>query len=259
MISFEPPFEWCLSGAWNPLKSRFSRLVSVAAAPAAFAALLTAYHFGHFRLTNGSQDAYIALVSTRVGALMSIGLKDHIHCSVFRKYPRKLPTTEEILHPTREEGVKAISPQYAGLIPIVRSLVPETYRLTLAHQCTYKGREFIHLSLMDNSNMLSLVITRKVNRESFRAEDMLPALSESGIPMYQVGVHRFDISAFATSDYLVYFISDLDKQHNTQLMLALAPQVQGFFARLELRLSSCLQFRFFMSKPVVVVIPRSAR
>jgi hypothetical protein len=84
-------------------------------------------------------------------------------------------------------------------------------------------------------------------------------LSESGIPMYQVGVHRFDISAFETSDYLVYFISDLDKQHNTQLMLALAPQVQGFFARLELRLSSCLQFRFFMSKPVVVVIPRSAR
>ena len=82
--------------------------------------------------------------------------------------------------------------------------------------------------------MLSLVITRKVNWESFRAEDMLPALSESGIPMYQVGVHRFEISAFETSDYLVYFISDLDKQRNTQLMLALAPQVQGFFARLEL-------------------------
>jgi hypothetical protein len=106
--------------------------------------------------------------------------------------------------------------------------------MTLAHQCTYKGREFIHLSLMDNSNMLSLVITRKVNRESFRAEDMLPTLSESGIPMYQVGVHRFEISAFETSDHLVFFISDLDKQRSTQLMLALAPQVQGFFARLEL-------------------------
>jgi hypothetical protein len=222
-----------LSRAWNPLKSRFSRLVSVAAATAAFAALLTAYLFGHFRLTNGSQDAYIALVSTRVGALMSIGLKDHIHCSVFRKYPRKLPTTEE-LHPTPEEGIKAISPQYAGLIPIVRSLVPETYRMTLAHQCTYKGREFIHLSLMDKSNMLSLVITRKVNRESFRAEDMLPALSESGIRMYQVGVQRFELSAFETSDYLVNFTSDLDKRRNTELKMALAPQVQGFLATHEL-------------------------
>jgi hypothetical protein len=202
---------------------------------------LTAYHFGHFRLTNGSQDAYTALVSTRVGALMSIGLKDHIHCSVFRKYPRKLPATEELLHPMPEEGVKAISPQYARLIPIVRSLMPETYRMTLAHQCTYKGREFIHLSLMDKSNMLSLGITRKVNRESFRAEDMLLALGESGIPMYQVGVQRFEISAFETSDYLVYFISDLDKRRATELMLALAPQVLGFLATHELRISSCLQ------------------
>ena len=106
--------------------------------------------------------------------------------------------------------------------------------MTLAHQCTYKGREFIHLSLMDKSNMLSLVITRKVNRESFRAEDMLPALGESGIPMYQVGVQRFEISAFEASDYLVYFISDLDKRRNTELTLALAPQVQGFLAIHEL-------------------------
>ena len=63
---------------------------------------------------------------------------------------------------------------------------------------------------------------------------MLPALSESGIPMYQVGVQRFEISAFEASDYLVYFISDLDKRRNTELILALAPQVQGFLATHEL-------------------------
>ena len=106
--------------------------------------------------------------------------------------------------------------------------------MTLAHQCTYKGREYIHLSLKDESNMLSLVMTRKVNGESFRAENLLPALNESGIPMYQAGVQRFQISAFETSDYLVYFISDLGKQQNTDLMLALAPPVKGFLAKLEL-------------------------
>jgi hypothetical protein len=63
---------------------------------------------------------------------------------------------------------------------------------------------------------------------------MLPALSESGIPMYEAGSRRFEISAFETSDYLVYFISDLDKQRNSQLMLVLALQAQGFIARLEL-------------------------
>jgi hypothetical protein len=221
------------SGA-PPRRRWLPKLVPAVAAAAVAAALLTAYQFGHFRLTRGSQDAYIASVSSHLGALMRIGLRDHIHCSVFRKYPKNPPTAEEILRPTPERGVKAISPQYAGLIPIVRSLVPENFRMTLAHQCTYKGREFIHLSLMDQSNMLSLVITRKVNGESFHGADMLPALSESGIPMYQAGVQRFNITAFETSDYLVYFISDLDKQRNIGLMLALAPRVKEFLGKLEL-------------------------
>jgi hypothetical protein len=56
----------------------------------------------------------------------------------------------------------------------------------------------------------------------------------AGIPMYEAGSQRFEISAFVISDYLVYFISDLDKQRNTQLMQALAPQAQGFIASVEL-------------------------
>ena len=217
-----------------PRRRWLPKLVPAVAAVAVSAAMLIAYQYGHLRLTRGSQDAYIASVSSHIGVLMRIGLRDHIHCSVFRKYPKNPPTAEEILTPTPERGVKAISPQYAGLIPIIRSLVPENYRMTLAHQCTYKGREFIHLSLMDQSNMLSLVITRKVDGESFHDANMLPALSESGIPMYQAGVQRFKITAFETSDYLVYFISDLDKQRNTDLMLALAPRVKEFLGKLEL-------------------------
>ncbi len=215
--------------AWRPLP----RLAPVLVAAGVLAALGTAYQSGHLRLTKASQDAYIASVSSRLGALMRIGLRDHIHCSVFRKYPKNPPAAEEILNPGFEKGVKAISPQYAGLIPIVRGLVPENYRMTLAHQCTYQGREYIHLSLMDESNMLSLVIAKKVNGESFRAAGMLPALGQSGIPMYQAGVQRFQISAFETTDYLVYFISDLGRQRNTDFMLALALPVKGFLAKTE--------------------------
>jgi hypothetical protein len=63
---------------------------------------------------------------------------------------------------------------------------------------------------------------------------MLPALTESGIPMYQAGVQRFQISAFETRDRLVYFISDLSKEKNTEMMLALAPQVKAFLRKQEL-------------------------
>ena len=126
-----------------------------------------------------------------------------------------------------------MNPQYAGLIPIVRSEVPDTYRMTLAHECRYHGRKFVHLSLRDDSNMLSLVITRKTEDESFSTDGMLPALVQSGIPMYQTGVQRFHMTAFETRDYLVYFISDLGKQQNIDLMLALSPRVKDFLVKLE--------------------------
>src|SRR5258708_23853080 len=106
--------------------------------------------------------------------------------------------------------------------------------MMLAHECHYRKRAFVHLSWMDGSKMVSLVITRKAGGESFRTEDMLPALVQSGIPMYQTGVQRFQMIAFETRDHLVYFISDLGKQQNTDLMLALGPRVKDFLAKLEL-------------------------
>jgi hypothetical protein len=42
------------------------------------------------------------------------------------------------------------------------------------------------------------------------------------------------MTAFETRDYLVYFISDFSKEKNSDMMLALAPQVKAFLVRLEL-------------------------
>ena len=201
------------------------RLVTVASAAAALFGVMIAYQLGHLRLTVSSQESYFASVSTQIATLMRVGLGDHLHCSVFRKYPKKPLALEEVM--------AKMPAEYAPLIPIVRENVPDTYRMTLAHQCGYHGRKFIHLSLMDGSKMLSLVITRKVPGESFRTEDMMPALVRSGIPMYQSGVQRFEMTAFETRQHLVYFISDLPKDQNTNLMLAMAPQVKDALGKLE--------------------------
>lgn len=204
----------------KPGRRWLPRLIPAAAAVAVFAGFAVAYQLGHLRLTVSSQESYIGSVSTRIATLMRVGLGDHIHCAVFRKYPKNPPTTQDF--------IEKMNPQYAGLIPIVRSQVPDSYRMMLAHQCSYHRRKFVHLSLMNDSNMLSLVITRKGDGESFNTEDMLPALVQAGIPMYQSSVQRFQISAFETRDYLIYFISDLPKQQNTELMLALGPKVKDF-------------------------------
>jgi hypothetical protein len=212
--------------AERPPRRWLPHFVSATAAAATLGGILIAWQLGYLRFTVAAQEAYISSVSSHVATLMRVGLADHIHCAVFREYPRNPPTAEQF--------IEKMSPQYAGLIPIVRSHVPDTYRMTLAHQCTWHGRKFVHLSLKNDSNMLSLVITRKADGESFSTEDMLPALVQSGLPMYQTGIQRFQMTAFETRDYLVYFVSDFPKEKNTNMMLALAPQVQEFLAGLEL-------------------------
>ena len=56
--------------------------------------------------------------------------------------------------------ITTLMPRIRALASL-RTLVPENYRMMRPHQCTYKGREFIHLSLMDQSNMLPLVILER--------------------------------------------------------------------------------------------------
>jgi len=205
---------------------RTRTLVLTSAAAALCIGLGVAYQLGHLRMTAGSQEAYISAVSGLVASLMRVGLGDHVHCSVFRKYPKNPPSAEEF--------VAKLGPRYAGLIPIVRDRIPPDYRMVIAHQCSYHGRRFVHLSLMNGSHLVSLAITLKNEGESFDTGGMLPALADSGIRIYESGVQRFQISAFETRDHLVYFISDLPRERNEKLVLALAAPVTGFLKKQEL-------------------------
>jgi hypothetical protein len=201
------------------------RTAWLAVAAALLVGVATAYHFGYFRLTEESRESYISSVSNQVAALMRIGLGDHVNCAYFRKYPKNPPTVETI--------VAHVAPQYRDLVSVVRSRVPQEYRLFMAHECEYHGRRFVHLTFRDESRVLSVVIARKDGGESFAKADLLPALAQSGIPIYRAGVQSFQIAAFETSGHLVYFISDLPEQKNMDIMAALAPDVREFLRRLE--------------------------
>ena len=185
-----------------------------------------AYQLGHLRFTANSQESYIVSVSNRVATLMRVGLGDHLHCSVFRKFPKNPPTAQEL--------AVSLGSEYSGLIPIVRKHVPEDYRMVIAHECRYHGRKFVHLSLRSDAGLMSLVIARKKDGESFLTEGMMPALTQSSIPFYRAGVQRFEITSFESRDHLVYFVSDLTKQQNMNLMTAMAPQVKEFLRAKEL-------------------------
>ena len=187
-------------------------------------AATVSYQLGHLRFTAGSQESYISTISYKVATLMRVGLGDHVHCAVFRKFPKDAPKVEEL--------EAKLGPQYAGLIPIVQRHVPADFRLMIGHQCTYHRRKFVHLSLKNDSQLVSLVIARKSDGESFETEGLVPALVEAGIPIYRSGVQRFQMAAFESRDFLIYFISDLPQNQNSEMMTAMAPEIKGLLERI---------------------------
>ncbi len=204
----------------GPARSWTMWLVPMAVAAVAAVLFVIPYQAGYFRFTPATRASYIASVSGRVAAMMRIGLQDHIHCAVFRKYPDHPPEPAEL--------VRELEPEYQGLLPIVHERVPAGYTLMMAHHCDYHGRKFVHLTWKDHAHLLSLLITRRNPEEQFDPAPAVPPLQDSGIPIYRSDVQRFQIAAFESGTYLVYFVSDLPESQNSAMMLALAPDIRNF-------------------------------
>jgi hypothetical protein len=186
----------------------WGRLVPAAAALCVMLAVGAFFMERHF-----SEEAYISEVSAPVSALMRVGLGDHVHCSYFHKFPANPPSVEEL--------VRKMGPTYAALIPVVREQVPANCQLVMAHECSYHGRKFVHLTLKSDTNLMSLVIARKGPGETFGGAGFLQASSA-----------RFQIASFEDRDYLVYFVSDLSQEKNSEMMRAMAPGVRAFLGKL---------------------------
>jgi Putative zinc-finger len=166
------------------------------------------------------QDAFIQKVSASLSAVLKVGLGDHIHCSIFRKYPKNPPSVDEM--------AQKLGPAYQDLVPLVKSRVPEDYRIILAHQCGYQGRRFVHLTLTNGSNLISLVITRKQPGESLQT--LAVSDHPSGVAIYEAVAQNYDVAGFETDQFLAYVVSDLGAKQNLQIANSLAPSVHQFLA-----------------------------
>ena len=203
---------------------RSSKLAAIAATVVVCVGLTVAYQLGHLRFTEASEDSYIVSISNQVATIMRAGLSDHVKCAVFRKYPRNIPPIEKLN--------ATLAPELRGLIPIMAQHAPAGYQMMMAHRCKVGGRIFIHLALRNEDSLMSLVVAQKQDGESFRTEGLIPALQQAGIPVYQSGVQKYQMAAFETEKFLVYAISDLGRHANTEMLVALGPEVRDYLARL---------------------------
>jgi hypothetical protein len=165
-----------------------------------------------------AQDAFILSISNTLAAPMRPGLCDHVHCAVFRRYPRNPPSMEQL--------AADLGPIYRGLLPVLGSRVPEGYHTLMAHQCSYRGRSYIHVAFRKGVSLLSLVITRKRPGESLTVGP--PAGVPGGVPIFGAAAERFQIAAFDAGDYLAYVVSDLQRSENLQVAKLVAGDVRGF-------------------------------
>jgi anti-sigma factor (TIGR02949 family) len=205
-----------LRKARQPRPRRF-HLMSIAATLAVCFGSWVAYQLGALRLTTASQESYVAAISGQVASIIRVGLGDHLHCALLRQRGR------------RSQGeVDKLSMEFRELIPIVHQHLPADLPLVLAHECRYHGRNFVHLTFQNGRTLLSLVIARKQDGESLNGANLLPALSQSGIPMYATGARGFQVAAFESRGFLVYAVSDLSRTDNLGVLAALAPSLQNF-------------------------------
>ncbi len=169
------------------------------------------------------QDVYIQRVSQTIANVLKVGLGDHIHCSIFRKYPEHPPTLEQM--------AEKMGPAYNGLVTLVKARVPEDYQIIMAHQCGYAGRRYIHLTLRNGANLISLVVARKEPGESL--EKLQPTQQASGVAIYQAAAQQYEVAGFETDRFMAFVVSDLNSKTNLQLAADIAPAVHAFLSHVQ--------------------------
>jgi len=211
------------SGGWYPL-GRGRWAVAMAASLGLLASVWMNYSRDRMPdLSDGpGQSDYIRRVSSTLAAVLKVGLGDHIHCSIFRKYPASPPHVEKM--------EADLGPFFKGLMPVVRASIPNGYRVIMAHQCSYAGRKYIHLTFEKGGELLSLVIARRGPGESMH--ELSAAAEPSGIPIYHSTAGRYEVAGFEAGDFLAYVVSGLNGKTNIQIAATVAPGVRDFLMKL---------------------------
>jgi len=175
-------------------------------------------------------DGVFQTVSTRVQEILRIGLVDHVHCAILSERWKQFISFDEMKADT---GRSALGPDFIDLVPAVQAKLGAGYKIVEGHRCTANHRQYIHLILIGNKTILSLVITEKRN-ESFTQAGAPAVMNASGIPIYRDRQGILEIAGFESGKYLAYVVSNLDRDSNLNVASVMAPIVYSHLHRVEL-------------------------
>jgi len=153
------------------------------------------------------------------GKLLKVGFDDHVFCAVDHDMANK--------HLTAEQMSEKRGPQYEGLLNVATEKMPQGFDIVVGHRCHYQNREFVHLIVRRQQEVVSLIVTKK-SGESFPAEAAAVAMNAAGIPMYEASWHDLQVAGSETGNYLVFVVSNAEKRENEQIAENLLPAVGEF-------------------------------
>jgi hypothetical protein len=175
-----------------------------------------------------AQSTYIQRVSAGLHRVLRSGLGDHLHCTIARKWPGQFTEGKVPLRPHEELG------DFEPLKPLVKQLAPPDFEMVQAHRCGYGNRRFVHFAFRNQKgSFLSLVITSKAGGEVLSASELIPALQQAGVLVYQQGVENYQVAGFESRSYFATVISDQGKERNLAIAGQLAPAVSAFLNSLK--------------------------
>ena len=102
------------------------------AVAAAAAVIVCVTLVGLLRERANPEQAILRKTSGRLAAVLNVGLRDHLHCAVFRKYSKQ---------PVAARQMDAdLGPEFAALVPLVQAKLPRDFRVIQGHSCIASTR-----------------------------------------------------------------------------------------------------------------------
>ena len=155
--------------------------------------------------------------------VLNVGLGNHLHCAIDRDFANKHFSDEEM---------SAKLGDYIGLVSLVKAKIPAGFEVVVGHRCKFNGREFVHLILKKQEQVVSLTLTKK-DGEAFTSAQFGEVLQASGIDLHTARLQGYEVTGFSTRDYLVFVVSNLAAQANLEMAQTLAPVMRDFVKRFE--------------------------
>lgn len=215
-----------IAGKPLPKRSRWSRIPGWAAVAALLVLAVAGGLLNQYvRFPGPAGDPGPATIFAGLAESFRPGLSDHIQCLASQNSRKRASSGKFFAD---------LTPRYRGLIEAFRRQAPRGYEMAIAHECHFDGRTFTHLALRDDrSRLVSLVIARKKEGESFQAQRLPVALTREGLSFFEARAQPFAISAFEARAHLVYTISELPAGQNMEILVAMARHVNEILVSLE--------------------------